>query len=106
MTKEKCTGGVVIGYDYRLTHPSIDDLQKEIIELRSELAAEKELHAGECEWMAEDDGEYNVYATSCGNYFSLESGTPSENGFTYCCSCGKLIKEARPLPPAPEEDEE
>lgn len=92
--------------DTETKHNAIKDLLDEIERLQTELAAEKELHAGECEWMAEDDGEYNVYATSCGNYFSLESGTPSENGFTYCCSCGKLIKEARPLPPAPEEDEE
>ncbi len=42
-----------------------------------------------CQWT--EDGE--AWATTCGGYFQLESGTPEENQMVFCCYCGRLIEQ-------------
>ena len=43
----------------------------------------------QCTWTQDEDG---VFDTSCGERFNLDSGTPSENGFGFCCYCGNRLK--------------
>lgn len=52
-----------------------------------------------CAWRVESDAflEDERYETSCDNAFIFEIGTPRENNYVYCPSCGKLI-EYTPLP--------
>jgi hypothetical protein len=38
-----------------------------------------------CHW-TEDEG---MWATSCGNAFMLNDGTPTDNNMKFCCYCGK-----------------
>lgn len=47
-----------------------------------------------CEWKLEDNGDYIIYNTSCGEDFILEEGTPKENLYNYCPSCGGKLREA------------
>ena len=44
-----------------------------------------------CTWAQDIDG---FWATDCGNYFMLEEGLPSHNNMSFCCYCGKKLKEA------------
>ena len=44
-----------------------------------------------CVWR-DDDGEGN-WATQCHNIFTITDGTPKDNEMTYCCYCGKTLKE-------------
>lgn len=39
-----------------------------------------------CQW--EEDG---TWATSCGSYFDIACGTPSDNGMAFCPYCGRPI---------------
>lgn len=39
-----------------------------------------------CQW--EEDG---AWATSCGGYFEITCGTPSDNGMMFCPYCGRPI---------------
>lgn len=48
---------------------------------------------GGCQWA--EDGIEGPWATSCGHYFSLNEGTPSDNGMKYCCFCGRPLAEVR-----------
>jgi hypothetical protein len=43
-----------------------------------------------CKWQEDDDG---INWTSCGEGFTLDSGTPSENKMKFCCYCGRSLKE-------------
>jgi hypothetical protein len=43
----------------------------------------------ECAWR-KDEG---YWETDCKNEFTINEGTPEENGMIYCCFCGKKIKE-------------
>lgn len=44
-----------------------------------------------CVWRQNEDGYYD---TACDQAFVMESGTPGENGFRFCCYCGKPLVEA------------
>lgn len=45
-----------------------------------------------CRWTeTESDGT----ETSCGHRFAFESGGVKENGFVFCCWCGKKIDPMR-----------
>jgi hypothetical protein len=44
-----------------------------------------------CAW--EYDHEEDSWNTECGNKFSIEHGTPTENKMKYCCFCGKHIND-------------
>ena len=46
-----------------------------------------------CLWY-EDGVDTNTWATSCGGYFSLNEGTPSENEMRFCYKCGKPLEES------------
>ena len=43
-----------------------------------------------CEWIEDSDGWWR---TGCDKGFVVNDGTPAENGFKYCCYCGKPLKE-------------
>jgi hypothetical protein len=47
-----------------------------------------------CNWSQEDD-ESDCWVTSCGNAFSLNDGTPSDNSLKHCCYCGRHLTETR-----------
>ena len=42
-----------------------------------------------CRWS--EDGDGGPWATQCGNYFEITEGTPDENGFKFCCYCGRKL---------------
>lgn len=45
-----------------------------------------------CLWsQQEQDGD--CWSTSCGQEFVVNSGSPSDNKFCFCCYCGKRIEE-------------
>lgn len=41
-----------------------------------------------CIWREDPDG---VWETSCGEYFQINDGTPSENGMLFCYHCGRRL---------------
>jgi len=43
-----------------------------------------------CNWKQEDD-DWGTYETDCGGSFNIIDGTPQDNGFKYCCYCGKTL---------------
>lgn len=45
-----------------------------------------------CIWHCDDFDGDEVFETSCGHAFQLTTGTPEENGFQYCCYCGKPLE--------------
>lgn len=49
----------------------------------------------ECSWMQDGDHDSDMWAAGCGRhrYFTLNEGTPSENGMKHCCYCGKPLVE-------------
>lgn len=47
----------------------------------------------QCGWYQDGDEESTTWQTSCGAYFTLNEGTPSDNRFSFCYSCGKHIVE-------------
>jgi hypothetical protein len=55
-----------------------------------EIAIAWDKEAPYCAWTWSEEG---AWATSCGNLFVLNDGTPKENGMNYCCYCGKKLKE-------------
>lgn len=46
----------------------------------------------ECVWTQEEEFDSRIYSTSCGRDWTMEEGTPEENGYKFCMGCGKLIK--------------
>lgn len=44
-----------------------------------------------CNWHQEDDD--GAWHSDCGSHFTLNEGTPSENGMAYCHKCGKPLQE-------------
>ena len=42
-----------------------------------------------CRWSEDGNGE--PWATMCGNYLEINEGTPNENGFKFCCYCGRKL---------------
>lgn len=59
--------------------------------LRAQLAAAEV--PMQCGWYQDGDEESTTWQTSCGAYFTLNEGTPSDNRFSFCYSCGKHIVE-------------
>lgn len=57
----------------------------------------------ECIWT--EDPEYGTWETSCGETFCMIEGTPEENGYKYCPSCGKKLRQAHYQPEQDEADE-
>ena len=55
----------------------------------------------ECKWTEDFEGNWE---TSCDNMFTLNAGTPSDNGMKYCCYCGKPLREVRYVEEAVEGD--
>lgn len=54
-----------------------------------------------CNWTEDSDGNWD---TTCGNTFVIESGTPADNNFHWCCYCGKKLAQASYVEPAAESD--
>ena len=48
--------------------------------------------SGGCEWF-EDDPDYGVWQTACGNAFCFEADGPAENEFKFCPYCGGTLTE-------------
>lgn len=46
-----------------------------------------------CVWRNDPETD-NSWDTSCRQLFEIYDGTPTENGMTFCCYCGKPIREA------------
>lgn len=44
-----------------------------------------------CEWQEVED--ISSWETTCGNLFTINEGTPSDNKMRFCCFCGGLIVE-------------
>jgi hypothetical protein len=46
-----------------------------------------------CHW-SQDGEESDVWQTSCGHYFCITDGLPSENDMKFCCYCGTKLEES------------
>ena len=46
-----------------------------------------------CKWTEDSCGQY--WETECGQVFTLNAGTPSENGMNYCIFCGKKLVDKK-----------
>ncbi len=46
-----------------------------------------------CTWYQDGD-DSDVWATECSEFFCIIEDTPKENGFKYCCYCGKPLEES------------
>ena len=44
-----------------------------------------------CGWSQDGDSYSDTWATSCGHYFRLDDGTPTDNKMAFCCYCGKSL---------------
>ena len=44
-----------------------------------------------CGWSQDGDSDSDTWATSCGHYFRLDDGTPTDNKMAFCCYCGKSL---------------
>ena len=55
-----------------------------------------------CTWSEDDDGNWS---SSCGNAWSMEAGTPQENGYAYCPNCGAQIEHVEHVGVIDDEDE-
>ena len=44
-----------------------------------------------CTWTRHSGDD--PWSTSCRNAFTLEDGSPSDNGMEFCCYCGKPLEE-------------
>jgi len=42
-----------------------------------------------CRWTLDNDS--GAYDTACGHKFTLNEGTPAENGMRFCCYCGGAL---------------
>jgi hypothetical protein len=49
----------------------------------------------ECIWHQDDIGGDSVWETTCKRSFEFNDGGPEENGFKFCCYCGKNLIESR-----------
>jgi rRNA maturation endonuclease Nob1 len=45
----------------------------------------------ECVWTYGGDWDDDYFETSCGEMFSLIDGTPEQNHYHFCPSCGKSL---------------
>jgi hypothetical protein len=53
---------------------------------------EQRVSPHECSWKYSNEPDEDVWETSCGQLFMLSNeDTPSENGFRFCCYCGKKL---------------
>lgn len=48
---------------------------------------------GACNWNQDGEG-CDTWASDCGQYFTLNEGTPTENKMKFCCYCGKPLTES------------
>lgn len=55
-----------------------------------------------CTW-TETKPEVSYWATQCDHAFTINDGTPADNGMRFCCYCGNLIKQ---VPFSAEEESE
>ena len=46
-----------------------------------------------CLWSRDGDEEHDVWGTSCGRYFTIIEGTPTDNEMRFCCYCGGNLEE-------------
>jgi hypothetical protein len=44
-----------------------------------------------CQWYLDDVGGDSVWETECKNAFEFTNDGPQENGFKFCCYCGKAL---------------
>lgn len=51
-----------------------------------------------CKWYREDDSD--MWQSPCGVAFTLNEGTPYQNGMRYCYKCGKPMFESVKQPAA------
>jgi hypothetical protein len=45
-----------------------------------------------CLWTEDSD---TIWSTTCGESFLFDDGDPEENGFIYCCYCGKKLESKK-----------
>ena len=50
---------------------------------------------GECIWTRDEFGDPDFYETSCGQEFTFNEGTASDNGVKFCHHCGKPMREVK-----------
>lgn len=56
-----------------------------------------------CRWTQEDEGS-DTFWTDCNKGFTFTDGAPEDNGFPYCCYCGKPLTQVLWTEPADEDE--
>ena len=46
-----------------------------------------------CNWFQDSEDQSDLYDTTCGNRYFIIDGTPTDNGFLFCCYCGKPLTQ-------------
>jgi hypothetical protein len=69
-----------------------------------------EIRRQACTWQMDSWDEAELWETDCGQTWQFETGTPTDNKMSYCCYCGKPLKQrinmhfrerdAAPTPPS------
>lgn len=60
---------------------------------------------GTCEWSIDNDPDFTVWETTCGEMFVFEVDGPRENKMKFCCYCGKPLEVKEPKDEAEEKVE-
>jgi len=81
----------------RETQPQ-PDLPQKLVETMREMADERQpvsepTEVQTCLWWRDGDEDSDTWGTSCGNFFTLNEGTPTENKIAFCHHCGKRVED-------------
>ena len=63
--------------------------QRIVVAIANQSGESKPAH---CQWTLDGD-DSDTWDTKCGNFFTLNEGTPSENNMSHCCFCGLPLEE-------------
>lgn len=66
-----------------------------ILDNRTPAPQEDTRDGGECIWTRDEFGDPDFYETSCGQAFTFNEGTASDNGVKFCHHCGKPMREVK-----------
>ena len=70
-----------------------DDFVKHAADARAHALQSQDREGAFCVWHNDPETDKS-WDTSCRKLFEIYDGTPTENGMTFCCYCGKPIREA------------
>lgn len=75
----------------RLERLYIDHGTNYVQEAAREIRNHRAHAATPCTWQQDGDSDSDAWGTTCGHYFRLDDGTPTDNKMKFCCYCGKTL---------------